>query len=555
MVRRRRKGRTAGTNGRRQAGPSHRHGHPRSARHPHAVRRRAPRVGSRGSVPGPRAGCRPGDGRRAGRPGNEPTPPVGRPGSGSRPTAGRGGNESRPPVGRRRSEPSPPVGRPGNGRKPPGAAGWPGCRRSGSRRAGSRRSAGVRRGAGRCRRPRRNHAPGYGRSSPGRNPPREPAPSQPDPNHARGCARPPARNHGQHPDRPPDRNHEQHPEHPSDRNHARSAVRLAGRSLARGRPGRPPGRSRAYGRAGGRPGCRNSGCSPWCSACSPWCSACPPYPGAVRPESRPASAKAPRTDEAGCWVARGHPPPGVAAGGVAQSGRSRSRARDPGGAAGPRIPPPGRSGAEEAGRTDRRPTRPQRTRAREAAPIRLAPAAPDRRRHPRTDAIPHHLRRTDARPAPRCRPWVPTPAVESGPPASRWPRSGRPASRRTDPGPVVWTGGVGPAGAGGWRRGALRCSCTPRFLVPCGPGGRPGARPPVGSGRHAYRGSRPADGLPTPRASHTRGSGSASPSRSSLRARHSTGWPPPNGNQSAGPRLLPGTSPYPAVIMSGRLRA
>ncbi len=39
---------------------------------------------------------------------------------------------------------------------------------------------------------------------------------------------------------------------------------------------------------------------------------------------------------------------------------------------------------------------------------------------------------------------------------------------------------------------------------------------------------------PAPRASHTRGSGSASPSRSSLRARHSTGWPRSNGNQSRG---------------------
>ena len=43
--------------------------------------------------------------------------------------------------------------------------------------------------------------------------------------------------------------------------------------------------------------------------------------------------------------------------------------------------------------------------------------------------------------------------------------------------------------------------------------------------------------------------------RPSLRARHSTGCPCAAGNQSAGPRHLPGTSPYPAVILSGRLRS
>lgn len=43
--------------------------------------------------------------------------------------------------------------------------------------------------------------------------------------------------------------------------------------------------------------------------------------------------------------------------------------------------------------------------------------------------------------------------------------------------------------------------------------------------------------------------------RSSVRARHSTGCSWANGNQSATPGHLPGTSPYPAVILSGRLRS
>ena len=42
---------------------------------------------------------------------------------------------------------------------------------------------------------------------------------------------------------------------------------------------------------------------------------------------------------------------------------------------------------------------------------------------------------------------------------------------------------------------------------------------------------------------------------SSVRARHSTGCPRSNGNQSTPPGLLPGTSHYPAVILSGRLRS
>lgn len=45
------------------------------------------------------------------------------------------------------------------------------------------------------------------------------------------------------------------------------------------------------------------------------------------------------------------------------------------------------------------------------------------------------------------------------------------------------------------------------------------------------------------------------PARSAVRARHSTACSCTNGNQSTTPGHLPGTSPYPAVIQSGRLRS
>ncbi|SEF13797.1 hypothetical protein SAMN05216533_6902 [Streptomyces sp. Ag109_O5-10] len=95
-------------------------------------------------------------------------------------------------------------------------------------------------------------------------------------------------------------------------------------------------------------------------------------------------------------------------------------------------------------------------------------------------------------------------------------------------------------------RAALRRSCAPRFLVP-GPSSRTGRRAPRCEGvrrGHAY-----------PRARIRIPVRVRRPGRSAVRARHSTGCASANGNQSAGPRHLPGSSPYPAVILSGRLRS
>lgn len=383
---------------------------PGSVVRPSAVRCHVPPAGCRGSGPRPGAGCRPGDRRPGGRPGSGATPWAWRPGNGSEPPVGPSGSGSRPPAGRR-----------GSGRRRPGAAArWPGCRRSGSRCAGSRRNAGARRDAGR-RCPRRHRPRGSGRAA-GRRRAREPGPARPD--RVRHRARTPWR-----------------------RSRAGGPARPAAGSLAEGRPGGPPGRSRAHARVRCRPDHRNSGCSPGCSA----------YPsrgGAVPPGARPASTRASRTGGAERWAVRARPPRGAVAGGVARSDRSRPRVRDPGGAGGPRSLPPGRS------RVERKPWGSHRRRRRvypnRAYPVpgaaypRWAGEWPGRTRLPRP---------ADTCPVSRCRPRVPS--TQAG---ARCPAAGS-AVR----GPVVWTGGAGPVGAGEWRRAALPCSCTPRFLVPCGP--------------------------------------------------------------------------------------
>lgn len=396
VVRRRRESRQD-----RWAGASGRRGAGPSRRSGHPRTVRHPKAGRRPYAVRRRArgaACR-GDGqspKAACRPGDER--PVGRPGSGPTPRAGRPGNGSEPSAERSGNGSRTPGGSPGSGRRRPGAAGWPRCPGSGPPCAGSRRSAGVRLGAGRCHRPRR------GRAGESRPPP-------PHPNHVRGPARPP------------------------DRSRVRGSARPPAGILARGRPDR-----------------RNSGCSPGCSGHRP-------YPGGVRPGSCPESGKAPRTDEAACWVARAHPPPVAAEGGVARSDRSRPRARDPGGAGEPRGLPPGWSRTE--------------------GPSRAHPG--------RTDTCPGRSRTP---PASRCRTRALATAAAARLPVSRCSMAWRPGSWSTRRGPAVWTGGADPVGAGGWRRDALPCSCTPRFLVRR-PGGRPGVRPPVGSGRHAYPGAAP----------------------------------------------------------------
>ncbi|MDQ0603174.1 hypothetical protein QF037_007519 [Streptomyces canus] len=97
-------------------------------------------------------------------------------------------------------------------------------------------------------------------------------------------------------------------------------------------------------------------------------------------------------------------------------------------------------------------------------------------------------------------------------PRGPWPRS--PSSEGS------WGVGV-PWGAEGWRRAALPCSCAPRF--PCA---------------RVRRGARCEQARP---GTHTRTDGPASPDsgpcRPHMRARHSTGCPRPDGNQSTSPRL------------------
>ncbi len=103
-------------------------------------------------------------------------------------------------------------------------------------------------------------------------------------------------------------------------------------------------------------------------------------------------------------------------------------------------------------------------------------------------------------------------------------------------------------GVEGWRRDVLPCSCTPRFLVP-GPFSCAGrCRSPGPGADSVVRARIPARTERHPRMVCDRG-------RSSVRARHSTACQGANGNQSTTPGHLPGTSPYPAVILSGRLRS
>ncbi|GAQ64483.1 hypothetical protein SsS58_04885 [Streptomyces scabiei] len=446
-ARRRREGRKAGARGReirRRPGPVRRPARPgagrgrrtvrgrravrnpgtprdrRDAREPSAVWCLVSTAVRRGSGPRPGAGRPPG-GRRTGS----------RRESGPRPRAGRPGSASERPVARSGSGSTPGAGRPGNGRRRPGVAGWPGCRRSGRWCAGSRRSAGARRDAERCRRPpprhgrgsggttgrrrapdsarpavRRRRAPRCDRAWPGRHPGRHPGPRPPRPAPVRGRARAQRRSRVRGPGRP------------------------AAGNLAGSRSDGPSGRCRADRRTWARR--RNS-------VRCPGCSVCPPCRGVVRPGARRASARAPRTGGAECRAARARASRGAAAGGVARSGRSRPTARGPGGAGGPRSPPPGRAGTGSRSRT-------------------YAWSCPADVRSGRRCPGP-----ADSCPWPGRRARVPSTEAGAGCSAVRpvaWP----PAR-----GPAVWTGGAGPVGAGGWRHDVLPCSCTPRFLVPCDP--------------------------------------------------------------------------------------
>lgn len=120
------------------------------------------------------------------------------------------------------------------------------------------------------------------------------------------------------------------------------------------------------------------------------------------------------------------------------------------------------------------------------------------------------------------------------------PRSEGAVGSGSSPGIGGWGGRGGAAGRGGM--GACRASVL--------------MHPPFPRARSRVLVRGPPSSIRT----HTRTGGPASgasgaQSRSSVRARHSTGCPRSNGNQSTSPGDLPGTSPYPAVILSGRLRS
>jgi hypothetical protein len=174
--------------------------------------------------------------------------------------------------------------------------------------------------------------------------------------------------------------------------------------------------------------------------------------------------------------------------------------------------------------------------------------------------------RNTVRPSPRllCLPYCPTPLASPGPPGPPSPpdSSSRPRSRAASNPPKGTAARWDVAVPG---RAALPCSCTPRFLVPGPPFVRvragvllplfvyvPASTPP--SPGTAQKQSRPEHAYP-PRRTAIPGAverPAAFPPcvRVTLRvAPARTGTSPrPQGH-------LPGTSPYPAVILSGRLRS
>lgn len=159
--------------------------------------------------------------------------------------------------------------------------------------------------------------------------------------------------------------------------------------------------------------------------------------------------------------------------------------------------------------------------------VRRRPAS----RCPRSSARP--ARRSPARPARRL-PGAPTPRTAPDRARPRSPSAAGPAS-------------VGSSGVEESRRDVLRCSCTPRFLMsePFGRA-RPSSESPAGE--TAVRARIPARKGRHPGAAAT---GATSPAcvRVTLRV-----VPGRTGTSPPGRRHLPGTSPYPAVILSGSLR-
>jgi hypothetical protein len=125
-----------------------------------------------------------------------------------------------------------------------------------------------------------------------------------------------------------------------------------------------------------------------------------------------------------------------------------------------------------------------------------------------------------------------------------------------------WDGGVGCGGTGARRASVLMHPPFPRTRATvCSHAGRrapalarirTGVHPALT--RHDTKTKSSRARIPAAADRHP-GRGRTTGGDSSVRARHSTGCPHSNGNQSTPPGHLPGTSPYPAVIESGRLRA
>ncbi|AXE84676.1 hypothetical protein C1703_06690 [Streptomyces sp. Go-475] len=206
-------------------------------------------------------------------------------------------------------------------------------------------------------------------------------------------------------------------------------------------------------------------------------------------------------------------------------------------------------------RTWTRPCRGPRTTAAHRPPNPHGHSHPSRNphgtRHPSRN--PHGIQRPNRTPHGTRRPSRPR-SKSRVRPAPGWKGRRRCVRPRWSP-RVGGAGGVGrkggevSRGAGGRRRVALPCSCTPPF-------------PRTRAARSRAGRCCPARGPAPLRPGHTypyersvipaRLSGRR---RSAVRARHSTACPWANGNQSTSPGHLPGTSPYPAVIQSGRLRS
>lgn len=190
------------------------------------------------------------------------------------------------------------------------------------------------------------------------------------------------------------------------------------------------------------------------------------------------------------------------------------------------------------------------------APVRRSPRTPasrTRRRSP-GPALPGFVGSARRTPASRCPRSFARPARRSpAGPARRLP--GAPAPRtapnlaRPRPPPAAGPVSAGSSGVEESRRGVLRCSCTPRFphvrAVRSCAGPRRSRRQERQPSGHAYPHGRA--GIPARR---RRGANSPACVRVTLRV-----VPGRTGTSPPGRGHLPGTSPYPAVILSGSLRS